>query len=130
MLLTYLESNVVAEAYGRERHEAVVETVHVTPTLVFGEHRGAHRDNYTREQTGRQHEIHFRRLVVPKSEIGLRPFDHDGRELVQSLADTLEHHKPHGDADHRVYHTKRLSLHSHWSGVPVSLKKIHCVKDF
>lgn len=124
LLIIHLKGDVVAEAYSRERDETVIEAVEVTPALVSREHRGARRDDHTREQTGRQHEIHLRGLGPLTPEIRLRPSDHHRRELIQSLADALEHHQPQGDTYHRVRHAERLTTYGHWSGVSVTLRKI------
>lgn len=124
--VTHLKSDVVAETYGRECHEAVVETVEVTPALVSREHRSARRDDYAREQTGCQHEIHFRGLGLLASEVSLGASDHDRRELVQPLTDALEHHQAQRDSHHRVRHAERLPAYGHRGGMPITLKKDTC----
>lgn len=80
--MVYLKSDVIAKAYGGERHETVIKTVEVIPTLVSREHSGARCDNYTRKQPGRQHEIHLRRFSLLTSKIRLRPPDHDRCKLI------------------------------------------------
>jgi len=91
---TYLKSDVIAKAYSREGHEAIVEAIEVAPTLVFRKYRSARCDNYTRQQTSRQHEIHFCSFGFLTSEIRLCLLDHDRRDFIQSLANALEHYQP------------------------------------
>jgi len=91
--MAYLKSDVVAKTYGSERHETVIKTVEVTPALVSRKYRGARRDNYTRKQAGRQHEIHLRRFGLLASKIRLCPPDYNRRKFIQPFADALEHHQ-------------------------------------
>jgi len=93
-LSIYLKSDIITESYSREGHEAIVEAIEVAPTLVFREYRSTRRDNYARQQTGRQHEIHLCSFGLLTSEIRLRLPDHDRRDFIQSFADALEHDQP------------------------------------
>jgi len=83
--VSYLESHVVAEADCGESDEAVVKAVEVAPALVAGENSRARERDDGREHSGRQHQIHFRRLRFRKVQPFFGSFYHNLPTHPQSI---------------------------------------------
>lgn len=94
---------------GRERHEAIVDRVKVRPALVAGERGRATRNGQAREERYDEYEIDLGGLGALAAQRPLRLFYHHGRELVQLLADALEHDQAQRYAHHRVEHGEQLA---------------------
>lgn len=105
---------------GGERDEAVVDRVKVRPALVAGERGRAARDGQAREERHDEYEVDLGGLGALAAQRPLRLSDHHGRELVQLLADALEHDQAQRYAHHRVEHGEQLARLGVRRRVPVA----------
>lgn len=105
-----------------ERDEAVVDRVKVRPALVGGERGRAAGDGQAGQERHDEYEVDLGGLGALAAERAFRLSDHHGRELVQLLADALEHDQAQRDAHHRVEHGEQLARLRVRRRVPVTCK--------
>jgi len=94
---------------GGERDEAVVHRVKVRPALVGRERGRAARDRQAGQEGHDEYQIDLGGLRALAAQRPLRLSDHHGGELVQLLADALEHDQAQRYAHHRVEHGEQLA---------------------
>lgn len=108
-----------------ERDEAIVDRVKVRPTLVGGERGRSARNGQAGQKRYDEYEIDFGGFGPLAAQRPFRLSDHLGRELVQLLADALEHDQTQWYAHNRVEHGEQLSRHRVWRRMSVTCGSRH-----
>lgn len=84
-------------------------TLSLLHTFVVRESRGSGRGDDGAERGHDTYQIHFGRFLLLGLEQPPQLVDHDGGEVVEPLADGVEHNQTQGNADHGVDHGEQFA---------------------